>query len=105
MIRTNPPVFKSETQFVRNRLVTWLKRHTEDDRQSLARFTTGGFSFAAGMMVIILADQLLDPSLSQEWVSLIGLILVVIGALTALWGYLKISLFKILLYLLETKND
>lgn len=90
---------------MRQQLVHWLRQQTQDDRESIAGFTGGGFIFAAGMMIIILADRLMLPSLRQEWVTLTGLILVILGAVRALWGYLHVSLFKILLLLLDNDND
>ena len=71
----------------------------------MKQFTTGGFAIVAGMMVILLADRYFVASLEQEWVSLFGLIIVAIGVMTALWGYLSISLFKVISILLEDKND
>lgn len=102
MIRIFPDGIKGT---MRQPLVDWLKKQTDDDRQSIAGFTSGGFIFSAGMMTIILADRLMLPSLRQEWVTLIGLILVFLGAARALWGYLRISLFKIMLLLLDNHHD
>ena len=102
MIRTIVTGIKSA---MRQPLVHWLRKQTDDDRQSISGFTGGGFIFAAGMMAIILADRLMPPSLSQEWVTLIGLLFVFAGAARALWGYLRISLFKILLLLLDKNHD
>jgi len=84
--------------------VDWLKRYTSDAQRSMMFFTQGGFLFAAGLMVILLVEKLIQPSLHQEIAALAGLALAVVGALISLWGYLGISLFKILLYVLEPKN-
>lgn len=68
-------------------------------------FTTGGFLFAAGLMAVLLSDQLLEPSLGQEWVALIGLLVFSVGIVAALWGYLGISVFKVLIFLLDRNHD
>lgn len=84
--------------------VHWLKKHTQDAQRAVSQFTTGGFMFAGGIMIVLLADRYMPDSLNQELFALFGLILIIIGCGIALWGYLSISLFKIIIYLLE-KND
>lgn len=83
----------------------WLKDRTPEPDVALKRFTTGGFVFCAGLMVILLADAMLAPSLQQELTTLLGLSLTGLGALIALAGYLAISLLRILLFLLEPSHD
>lgn len=89
----------------RARLVVWLRDQTRSPARALKRFTTGGFVFALGMMLILLAQGLIPPGLIQEVVALLGLCVLTIGGLYALTGYLAISLFRILLYVLEPKNE
>lgn len=95
----------SRLSTARHLLVGWLRRRTESPRQALKQFTTGGFIFCAGMMVVVLTDKLIAPSLMQEAVSLFGLALIFAGGLYALGGYLALSLFRVLLYLLEPARD
>lgn len=90
---------------LRKPLLRWLKAQTEDPRKSMSHFTGGGFLFAGGMMILILSEQLLDPSLKQELIALFGVMVIGLGLILALWGYLSISLFKILIYLFEQKDD
>jgi len=92
---------------LRDRLHKWLQRYTGDPRRSLSLFTGGGFGFVIGMMIILISERLMSASLYQELAALAGLLITIIGALIALWGYLGISLFRILIYLLErkTKNE
>ncbi len=85
----------------RTKLLGWLRHQTESPVRALKRFTTGGFLFAAGMMVLLLAARLMPAGLAQEWVVLFGLAVTLLGGLYALSGYLAISLFRILRYLLE----
>ncbi|WP_132701330.1 hypothetical protein [Reinekea marinisedimentorum] len=82
----------------------WLQKHTQNGPRAIKQFTSGGFIFAAGMMAIIFADKLIISSLEQELVALGGLILVITGAALALWGYLSMSLFKILIHLLKRRT-
>ena len=71
----------------------------------MRHFTTGGFLFTGGTMTMLIAENILSPSLSQELIALSGLLAAASGILMALWGYLTISLFKILIYLLERPSD
>ncbi|PTY36912.1 hypothetical protein BGP77_06405 [Saccharospirillum sp. MSK14-1] len=84
-------------------LVEWLRRRTESPRQALKQFTTGGFIFCAGMMIIVFTDKLVAPSMTQEAISLFGLLLIVAGGLYALGGYLALSVFRVLLFILEPR--
>lgn len=89
----------------RNKMLDWLRRQTASPTRALKRFTTGGFVFSAGMMMILLAHQLMDPGIGQELAVLAGLCILVAGGIYTLSGYLAISLFRILRYLLEPSND
>jgi hypothetical protein len=90
---------------LRIRLYHWLQAKTQDPAQALKRFTTGGFVFCAGVMAVLLADRLIEPSLQQEVITLIGTLFIALGSVVALSGYLTLSLFRILLYLLEPSHD
>ena len=89
---------------IRNNITSWLEKHTQNGPRAIQQFTTGGFIFAAGMMIIVLADKLLISGLKQELISFIGLTLVIIGSALALWGYLGMSLFKVLIHLLKRRS-
>ena len=93
----------SRLSTARSVLVDWLRRQTESPRRALKQFTTGGFIFCAGMMVMVFTDQLLDPSITQEAISLFGLLLILAGGLYALGGYLALSVFRVLLFILEPR--
>ncbi|WP_394169640.1 hypothetical protein [Saccharospirillum alexandrii] len=82
-----------------------MKARTPEPEVALKRFTTGGFVFCAGLMVILLADAMLTPTLQQELTTLLGLLLMGLGSFFALMGYLAISLLPILLFLLEPSHD
>lgn len=90
----------------RRPVILWLQKYASNPRQALSFFTKGGFVFAGGMMGIILSNQFMTPSLKQEIVVLFCLSITAVGGLLALWGYLCISIFKILIYILDReKND
>lgn len=61
--------------------------------------------FAVGMIFILFADRLLVSSIQQELIALMGLIIVFIGSLISLSGFLAITFGRILVYLLpDTSN-
>lgn len=96
---------RSRFSALRSVLITWLRRQTESPRRAIKQFTTGGFIFCAGMMVVVFTDQLIAPSITQEAVSLFGLLFILGGGLYALGGYLALSVFRVLLFILEPARD
>ncbi len=90
---------------VRQRLADWLKHYSPSPAKSLGFFTGGGFLFAGGLMVILLAEKFASDGLTQEIIALFGLIMVSIGGSIALWGYLNISLIKVIIYILEPNSN
>lgn len=91
-------------QLIRDKLLAFFRRWSEDPRQALWVFTRGGFLFVAGTLIILLVNHRLAPSLAQELLAAFGLLMVVLGCVSALWGYLCLSVFKILVYLLDKKD-
>ncbi len=87
------------------RTLDWLKQHTQDAHRALSQFTGGGFLFVSGIMIILLADRMIPDGIKQEMIALFGLVLVILGAILALWGYMSISIFRVLTILLERPNN
>ncbi|WP_430461279.1 hypothetical protein ACQUQU_00415 [Thalassolituus sp. LLYu03] len=81
----------------------WLRKRAYKDRENLRLFSLGALAFFVGLGMVVLSNRLLLPSLSQEIISLVGLILAVAGGISAALGYLALSILR-LLRLLE-KND
>lgn len=96
---------RSTTAVLRSRLTAWLRKRTESPVRALKQFTTGGFIFCGGMMLVLLAERLMPAGLAQELTALAGLVLLVAGGLYALGGYLAISVFRVLLFILEPPRD
>lgn len=85
----------------RKKLAAWFERQASQPRKSLQQFTTGGFVFSLGLMGLLFTNVYWQDSVTFEWIALFALSLIITGGLYALWGYLAISLFKILAYLLS----
>lgn len=82
----------------RTRLKVWVQKRADEPVRNMRLFTSGSMIFIAGMMCIVLAERLMVPSLQQELLAAAGVLIGVIGALRALYGYLAIGLFKLLQY-------
>lgn len=65
-------------------------------RQHLALFVSGCLLFFIGMGILYFANIRLTPSLGQELVALLALVVAAIGALLAAIGYIALSLIRVL---------
>lgn len=88
----------------KEKLTAWLERQIKAPRLALQRFTTGGFIFSGGFMLLILAEQRFPDSLGKEIAALFAIVLICLGGLIALRGYLALSVFKVLYYLLSSNS-
>lgn len=78
------------------RLRQWLQLRAQKERENLRLFVLGAAIFFAGMGLIVLAQKWFLPSLQQELVSLLGLVLAVGGGVCATLGYIALSVLRIL---------
>jgi hypothetical protein len=60
------------------------------------RFKLGAVIFFWGLIIIYAGSQLLEPSISQELLTLLGLILIGIGFLVALMAQVRMLIGRIL---------
>ena len=78
-----------------HRLKAHLRERAENPRGNLRLLLSGAFMFFAGLGGIMLAQHGLPPSLKAEILALAGLILLSLGSILALYGYLSLSLLRI----------
>lgn len=64
--------------------------------QHLSFFVGGAVLFFCGIAALYMANSRLQPSLDQELVALGGLLVAGIGALLAAFGYIGLSLIRVL---------
>lgn len=69
--------------------------------QVFPRFKLGAVIFFWGLIVIYAGSQLLEPSLSQELVTLLGLVLLAFGFLIALMAQIRMLIGRILRFFFE----
>lgn len=79
-----------------NRILAWLLKRGDDHRKNLQLLITGAGLFFSGAGIIIWANNAMASSVEQELIALFGLLFCIAGCLTALLGYLGLSLFRLI---------
>ena len=77
---------------------TWSTAQRTKQKENLARLISGAYVFCAGMMIMVLANRFVEPSIQQEWLALAGLVIVILGGLRALHGHIGLSIAPVLSY-------
>jgi len=78
-----------------SRLKARLRQQAEDPRRNLRTLMSGAFLFFAGLGGVMMAQYSLPTGLKAEILALAGLILLGLGSILALYGYLSLSLLRI----------
>ena len=81
---------------IRQCLKMWLLNRAANSRANLQLLISGAGVFFIGAATIVWADHNMPVSLKQELVGLGGMVLVVGGGITALIGYLGLSILRLL---------
>lgn len=79
----------------RKSLKSWLLKRAENHRTNLLLLIIGAAIFFSGVGIIFWADTYMPVSMQQELTGLGGMVLVVGGGITALIGYLSLSLLRL----------
>jgi len=74
----------------------WLLKRAANHRANLQLLIIGAGVFFIGAGTIVWADHNMPVSLKQELVGLGGMVLLVGGGITALTGYLSLSILRLL---------
>jgi uncharacterized membrane protein YczE len=67
-------------------------------KQSFKQFRLGSMIFFAGLVVIFAASQLLHPSLAQELITLLGLLVVGLGFIIAILAQVRMLLARLVAF-------
>ena len=78
------------------RFHNWILKRSLDDRGNMGLFVAGAVVFFAGGGLIYVANLRMEPSLAQELVALIGVLIGIGGAITAAMGYIALSVFRLI---------
>ncbi|MBY4678034.1 hypothetical protein [Marinobacterium arenosum] len=86
-------------------LKRWLQRRADNYQQNIRLLITGFVLFAVGGGLVVAGEFLLRPSLMQELLALLGLILLGGGLILALLGYLSLSLLRLFRFFNDESID
>jgi len=87
------------------KLRNWLYKRADNPRQNLVILGIGFATFFFGFVVLGAAEYALESSLTQELVALLGLIIIGAGIILAAFGYLSLSILRILRIMFKDNND
>lgn len=85
---------------LKHRLRLRLIHRADNVRQNLSILLIGMGLFMLGFILLVVAEFLLQSSLTQEVIALAGLIAAIIGAAVAAFGYISLSILRIFRFLL-----
>ena len=78
-----------------NLLTRWIEARQGRERHYLTRFSIGATLFFAGVGLMLFAEQRIPPSLMQEVLTLVGLLLAGAGASLAASAYIILTLLRL----------
>ncbi|MBD5772264.1 hypothetical protein [Marinomonas colpomeniae] len=80
---------------MRNSLHKLAMKLGNNPKLALMKMIQGGLMFVFGVLMLMVADRVIEESLIQEVIALLGLIIAGCGLLWTLIGYLSMSVLRI----------
>lgn len=80
----------------RQKIMTWVTHRGENHKNNLQLVIIGAGLFFIGAAILVWTEKSLPSSVEQELIALVAVILCAIGCVTALTGYLGLSLFRLI---------
>ena len=74
----------------------WLLKRADNHKDNLQLLIIGAGIFFSGAGIIVWANQALPSSIKQELLALTGFALLIGGGITALLGYLGLSILRLI---------
>jgi len=90
---------------LKHRIRLSLIRRADNVRQNLNILLAGIGLFMLGFILLVVAELLLQSSLTQEIIALAGLTAAIIGAAVAAFGYISLSILRIFRFLLTDNSS
>ena len=84
-------------------LHTFAMKLGKNPKLALIKMIQGGLMVVFGILILIVADRVLQTSIAQEIIAIVGLIITGIGLLWTLIGYLSMSILRIY-YMIKNKD-
>ena len=88
-----------------SKLKKWLYQQADNPKQNLTILGIGFVVFFVGVLILVTTEFALKSSLSQEILALIGLIILCTGIILAAFGYLSLSVLRIIRFISDDKHD
>jgi len=80
---------------IKNTLHKLALKLGNNPKLAFARLLQGGLIFLFGSLILIFSERIINDSIQQELVAILGVIVASMGALLALLGYLSMSVLRI----------
>lgn len=80
---------------LKNKLHKLALKLGNNPKLAFARLLQGGLVFLFGSLILIISERMINDSVQQELVALLGIIVAGAGLLLALLGYLSMSVLRI----------
>ncbi len=81
---------------IREKLLAWLGKRGENHKNNLQLVITGAGIFFVGAGILVWTEKSMPSSVKQELIALVALVICALGCLTALVGYLGLSIFRLI---------
>ncbi len=83
-------------QSLRQKIVAWLAKRGEDHKNNLQLVVIGAGVFFVGAGILVWTEKSVPSSVQQELIAVGAIILCFVGCVTALTGYLGLSIFRLI---------
>lgn len=89
---------------LKRRLIKLLIKRADNFQQNLILLLSGFGLCMLGILLVTIAEFLFGQSLQQELVALLGIVLIIIGILLAMAGYISLSILRLFRFLISDED-
>ncbi len=89
---------------LKRRLIKLLIKRADNFQQNLILLLSGFGLCMLGILLVTIAEFLFGQSLQQELVALLGIVLIIIGILLAMTGYISLSILRLFRFLISDED-
>ncbi len=89
---------------LKRRLIKLLIKRADNFQQNLILLLSGFGLCMLGILLVTIAEFLFGQSLQQELVALLGIVIIIIGILLAMTGYISLSILRLFRFLISDED-
>ena len=89
---------------LKRRLIKLLINRADNFQQNLILLLSGFGLCMLGILLVTIAEFLFGQSLQQELVALLGIVLIIIGILLTMAGYISLSILRLFRFLISDED-